>query len=230
MSARQGSDRLPPRLREEIERDHAPVRPLRHPWQRAIIVAVWFVGIMIAAPSLLGLRADAQTLGMVWLWGPPAIQVLFGLVLATLALREAVPGQSMPGTWVGALAILAVGCQIASALGTYFVSEGMTPPAGMPFLGGSVCARSEALLGLPALVVTLWLAVRAYPVRPARAGLLGGLGAGLFADGVQHLHCGMSGLDHVFVWHLGGMLLLALVGGGTGLLMERLRAAWFARH
>ncbi|GAB4224307.1 MAG: hypothetical protein Kow0062_25840 [Acidobacteriota bacterium] len=229
MSSNQDTGRLPRRLREELERDHAPVRPLRPPWQRATVVAVWFVGILLAAPTLLGLRPDAETLGMAWLWGPPLVQVLFGLVLVTLALREAVPGQSLPSPWIGALAILAVGTQLASALGTYLVSHGVTPPPGASFLDGSACARSEALLGLPALVVTLWLAVRAYPVRPVHAGLLGGLGAGLFADGVQHLQCGVSGLHHVLVWHLGGMLICALIGAATGWVLERVRAARMAR-
>jgi hypothetical protein len=207
---------LPDALRRAIIDDLRPVRPLRPPWQRALVVGVWFAGILIAAPMLLGLRADRGELGAIWMWGPTVLQLFVGLGLIHGALREAVPGLGLPRRLLWAAVIGATALEITVAMVTWRMSP--IAGTGLSWLGVG-CARSEALVGLPALVITVLLAARAYPVRPARAGLLGGLGCGLFADGIQHLHCPLSDLRHVLVWHLGGMAALALTGLLTG-------AAW----
>jgi hypothetical protein len=187
-------------------------------------IALLFVGVLAIAPTLpsFGLRPDAGTLGAFWLWAPSALEALFGLVLIGLALREAVPGLGVSPRAIGAGVAAAFALQALVAWSTHVVSPG---PAFDPatFWLGSACARTEALLGIPAVLLTLWLVARAYPLRPERAGLLGGVGAGLFADGVQHLHCPLSDLRHVLVFHAGGMLGLALLGWLFGLALGSYR-------
>lgn len=207
----------PKALLDAVHRDCAPVRPLRHPWQRALIVGVWCAGILLAVPFMpgLGVRADGHALGTFVLWGPCILQTLVGLGFVHLALREAVPGLGLPRRILVAAVSGAFALQFSVAFVTWRLGpERLFDPG--HFWSGTVCARSEALLGLPALFITLLLVLRAFPVRPDRAGMLGGLGAGLFADGIQHLKCAMSDPRHVLVWHLGGMVGLAVLGWLAG--------------
>ena len=71
--------------------------------------------------------------------------------------------------------------------------------------------------------MTLWLVFRALPVRPSIAGLLGGAGAAVTADAVNHIICPMSDLRHVLVWHTGVLVGLMLFGWLVGTLWERAR-------
>ena len=168
------------------------------------------------------LRGDLGVIPQ-WLgWGSSAMQFLIGVVLIGLALREAVPGRAVPpGAAVGAL-VLGFAFQLAVSVATWVASPG---PAfsWAGFTGGVVCMRNEITFALPALIVTLWLVVRALPLRPAMAGAFGGTGAGLVADGINHLLCPMSDLRHVVAWHTGAVLLLALAGWLAGSLWERAR-------
>jgi hypothetical protein len=68
---------------------------------------------------------------------------------------------------------------------------------------GVTCSTHDAALALPALAITLWLVFRALPLRPSIAGLLGGTGAAVTADAINHILCPMSDLRHVLVWHTG---------------------------
>ena len=214
------SSKLPASLREEIARDHEPVRPLRAPWQRSMAVAVWFAGVLLILPQfsqIFSLRDDISALAI---WLPTIVQAFLGLGLIHLSLREAVPGQALSTPRITLATLAAFTVQGGVAVISGVLSHLEYDPVQM-FWKGSVCARTEAMLGLPALFITIWLVFRAYPVRPAVAGLLGGLGAGLFADGVQHLHCPMADFRHVIVWHVGGMTLLALIGAGFGVALQK---------
>jgi hypothetical protein len=224
MSTRDDTPRLPEELRSAIARESGPVRPLRSPWVRALPVALLLAGLLVVlsrVPDFVVFWDDAPAT-VAWLWSLCFAQALVGLALIALSLREAVPGRAIPSSAVAGVFAGAFALQGVLAWLTHGVATGPAYDASM-FWAGMSCARTEMLLGLPALVVTIWLAFRAYPVRPARAGLLGGLGAGLFADGVQHLSCPMSDLRHVLVWHVAGMLGLALVGAATGALAARFR-------
>jgi hypothetical protein len=65
---------------------------------------------------------------------------------------------------------------------------------------------------LPAVALASILAARAYPLRPAVAGALLGLGAGLMADAGWRLFCHFSEPAHVLSAHLGGVLLSMCLG------------------
>lgn len=212
--------KLPAALREEIARDSKPVRPLGAPWQRSMAVAVWFAGVLLILPQLSQVFSMRNDIGVLAIWVPTILQAVLGLGLIHLALREAVPGQALRASHVVLAAFVAFAMQASVAVISSRLSHFEYDPVQM-FWKGSVCARTEAMLGIPALLLTIWLVFRAYPVRPAIAGLLGGLGAGLFADGVQHLHCPMGDFRHVIVWHVGGMTLLALLGAGLGAALQK---------
>jgi hypothetical protein len=124
---------------------------------------------------------------------------------------------------VGALALVAAGLVAAGASLAPLLGAGAG--GSCPFLGGAHCLAVAAAFGLPALALTGWLVLRAWPVRPRWAGAFGGVGAGLIADGIQHLICPFSDLVHVLVWHLGAIAGLGLLGWLAGVALERRRNA-----
>lgn len=206
-----GSLHVPPELRATVEHDLAPVHPLRPPAIRALQVALCAVVLLVVIPMMLGLRQDARVLGFMLSWGISVVETAAGLLLVWMALREAIPGRGVSR----AGGIVALGTAGLILAGTAVLTRASLPVAG-PLVGAAVhgveCFSIESVFGIPALALTLWLAVRAFPVRPAWAGLLGGAGAGMLADGVQHLVCGIPDLRHVLVWHGGAAVFLALLG------------------
>ena len=75
-----------------------------------------------------------------------------------------------------------------------------------------------------------WLAARALPTRPALAGALYGLGAGLMADAGVRLFCWVSAPAHVLVAHGGAILCLAAAGALAATVIERMKERSRARR
>jgi hypothetical protein len=207
---------LPPELREKIAKNLAPVRPVAPPAVRLVLLVCWLLALLLLVPALVGVRFNATELGPWLTWGASLAQLLVGGALVYLALREGIPGLAAPRAVVVASLVAAGTMEGAVALLTY--ARCPCPDAG--FFGGVACWGSETALGIPALVLTLWLVARAYPLSPRRAGLLGGVGAGVAADGVQHLLCPISDLRHVLLWHGGAVVALGLLGWLVGWLWE----------
>lgn len=216
---------VPPSLRLAVAADLQPVRALPPAWLRtlgAVAATVLGFGAVLAAFKL-SLRPDFEQVP-IWLsWGCTGLQLIVGVVLIGLALREAVPGRAVPK---GAAAI-AIGTgvlmQVLVGIVTWMHSPGMPYVVGRGSTAGIGCATHDLALGLPALAATLWLVFRALPLRPSVAGLLGGAGAAVTADAVNHIICPMSDLRHVLVWHTGALLGLMLLGWAAGKLWERRR-------
>jgi hypothetical protein len=212
------SNTVPEALRQAVGNDLTPVRPLPPAWFRTVqatVVAAFGLAAVVLAFGLT-LRYDLDQLPM-WLgWGCTAVQLGIGVVLIGLALREAVPGQSVPPATLGAVVATGVLMQILVAIVTWMHSAGMPMPEGHSLAVGFGCAIHDSALAVPALAVTLWLVFRALPLRPSVAGLLGGTGAAVTADALNHVICPMSDLRHVLVWHTGALLGLMAVGWALG--------------
>ncbi len=212
---------LPENLRRLVQRDLQPVRPVASPFHRTTLVAAVSLLIMAAIVTTSALRPDLSSLP-IWLgWGSSAVEIMLGLALVCAAVREGIPAASLPLGLRWVLLGAAVLVNFSTAVVTWLHSHG--PASSHQACLGYVCLRSELLLGLPALALTLFLVVRAYPLRPSLAGLFGGAGAGLLADGVEHLLCPVSDLTHVLVWHTGAIVLLMLFGWLAGTIWETLR-------
>jgi hypothetical protein len=211
---------LPEALRDAIERDHRAVRPLPPLWRRSLAVLLVALAVLAAVVVTHRLRPDLPNLSF-WIgWGATAVELLAGILLVGLALRESVPGQALPRSTVVLAVVAALGANALVALATWMGTH--QPPMG--FAGGSMCLRNELLIAVPAVLLTTYLVVRALPLRPCVTGLLGGAGAGLVADGVNHLLCPISDLRHVLVWHTGAILLLMASGWIAGRIWELLRS------
>lgn len=219
------SEQLPDRLRAKVAQDLRPVRPLATPSVRLLLVVLWTCAAMVAVPALAGLRFNAPELGFWLLWGATAAEAVVGLGLVFLALREGIPGLgASPGALVSALS-----AAVVVELGVALFTHARCPCPASAGTEGMACFTSETLLGIPALGLTLILVLRAYPLSPPRAGLLGGVGAGVLADAVQHLVCPVSDPRHVLLWHLGAVGALGLVGLLLGFGWQALRLRRFRR-
>ncbi len=215
-------DNIPSGLREAIEEDHRAVRPLHPAWMRAMVAAAILAVVLVFALANASLRADIDKLPMWLSWGCSAFQLVLGVFLLGLALREAIPGNGIPLGTVRLAAATALGVQILVGIATSIFSPAIVMP-GSGMAPGIGCLKHEAMMALPTFAVTLLLIFRALPLRAPTAGLLGGAGATVASDGVIHLLCPMANLSHVLVWHTGAVILFMGLGWMIGALWERLR-------
>ena len=203
---------VPAALRAAISRDLRAVTPLRRPAWRAL--PLWPIGILLltAAVFIFGLRRDAPRLGWTLTWIASTLQMLFGLALATLALRESVPGTTLSRRAIGlAFGTAAIGVTTVTWL-TWRTSPTYVLQPAYAFYVWRVCVAGTVVSALPALAVSGWLVARAFPLRPRLAGALYGVGAGLMADAGWRLFCHFSAPGHVFGAHLLGVAVCAGLG------------------
>jgi hypothetical protein len=206
-------------LRDVVARDLKPVRPLRPPLVRALALVPLTVAIVVAVPALHFFRMDMAAIGFVRAWGFSIGQAVAGIVIVVAALREAIPGRSLPGAAVAA--IVACGLLIPAALLLLTSSRfDIGPAPGQAWADGIGCFRVSATAAVPALMVAAFLAARALPLRPSVTGALYGLGGGLIADAGLRLYCEYSQPAHVVLAH-GGAIAASMVAG--------IALAWAAR-
>lgn len=199
----------PPALRAAIARDLASVRPLRPPVVRATAMIPVAIVLLVAAPLVFNFR-DLRALGFLWSWGASIVQVLAGLSLVVAALSESVPGRSWSPRALWSMAAGAAALVAATTLASWQLSPAVI--RGSAIIVGAICLASSAVTALPATLLAVVLTMRAYPIRPAVAGWLAGLGGGLMADAGWRLFCHFSDPAHVFAAHLGGVAAAGAIG------------------
>jgi len=204
----------PEDLRDAIQRDLRPTRPLRPPSVRVLVLIPIAVAIVLAVPGLHFFRSDMRAIGFLKAWGFSFGQALAGLLIVAVALRESIPGRGLSRRAIAAT--IAVGLAIPAALLMLTASAfDVGPNPGHALEEGATCFRVSAFSAIPALVAAAILAARAYPVRPALAGALYGLGCGLIADAGLRLYCEYTVPQHVLLAHGGAILVAMAVGAGV---------------
>jgi len=200
----------PSELRAVMAADYRPVAPLRSPWLRAAFVTPLAIIALLAAPVAFHVRADAQRLGWLALWGASVLQAVIGVLVIAAALRESVPGRS----WSRAAVALWLTMPVAVVLAVTAVSWQVSPAQlrGNWWQFAAVCFSGSASTALPIVALASVLAVRAFPTRPALAGAMIGLGAGLIADGGWRLFCSVSEPGHVLSTHLAAVVMCGAIG------------------
>ena len=96
MSADADGQKPPEHLRAAVQEDLKAVKPLASPWARAAWLLPLGMAVCLGVPWVLGLRRDASVLGGWLSWGASGGQILVGLALVGIALRESVPGRALP--------------------------------------------------------------------------------------------------------------------------------------
>ncbi len=210
----------PADLMARVAADLEPVRPLGPGWRRAPVWLAAGLVLGVAAPFLVGVRADAIVLGPALTVGASMAQWMLGVWLLWAGAREARPGRRLPLrlTTVG---LCAAALLIVALTAMTFTASPTTLGRLLPGTAAMVCFGGHLLLGLPMLFIAGVLLGRALPGQPWLAGALFGAGAGLAADASWRLVCPISDPWHVLPTHGSAVLLLAAVGSATGYLAAR---------
>jgi len=211
---------LPPSLREAVSRDLRAVRPLPAPAIRALWLSPWAIALLIASEAAFGLRRDAPALGLTLTWGASGLEMALGLLLIAAALREAVPGTTLTRRVVGLAGATALLAVVAITWVTWTLSPTRINPRAV-LLVWRICFGATLLTALPPLAISGWLVARAFPLRPAVAGVLYGLGSGLLADAGWRLFCHYSDPRHVFSAHAAAVVAACALGTVTAVHLAR---------
>ncbi len=216
-----GSMRLPDSLRDAVSADLQPVQPLPAPWLRVLWAVP--VAIVLSAGTLIyfGMRPDFEGLSDMMTWVPVVLQVALGMAVLTLALQEAIPGMRAARPIVFCVCIGALALHLAANIILW-----LRDPMGYgEFLSSFwACFRYEVLLGVPFLVVVTYLSAKALPARPQVIGALAGIGAGVISDASWRMVCYVSVPSHFLTAHLGGIVVLGVIGYLVGVWFEGRRA------
>lgn len=213
---------IPNQLLAAIGGDLEPVEPLKSPARRMFHYLPVGILLIAAMPLVWGLRANGPELGFFATWGLSALQTLAGVLIVGAALREAVPGRELSPRALAATAGAAVLLFVGLSLGTQWLAPNQMRP-GVAWQFAWECFFMATTWSVPALAAAAWLAYRALPTRPAVAGAICGLGAGLMADAGVRLFCWVSEPAHVLVAHGGSILFLVALGAGAAVLIDRWR-------
>jgi negative regulator of sigma F NrsF-like protein len=201
----------PEPLLRAVARDLRAVKPLRPPVRRALALLPLAVVIVAGVPLLHFFRSDMATLGLFGSWGLSFVEVIGGLLVVALALRESIPGRALPLFVV--VAALAAGVLLPYAILSATARDFTTgAPPGAEWSDGIICFRTSATAAIPALLASALLAFRALPLRPAVTGALYGLGSALVGDAGLRLFCEFTVPSHVIGAHGGAIVLVVAAG------------------
>ncbi len=189
-------------------RDLTPVRPLSSPFVAASGTLVALACVILASLLLYGSHGWAARLP----WQRASSYLGAGSVLVlslAAALRERVPGSSLPAPWRYAVAALATLVWTGPFMLYQFQPETRFWPH------GAACCCNGLLVGVVSGMV-IWLALRrGYLLSPLRTGWFAGVAAGCLAFIVQETYCPVVESGHSALWHGGVVAIL----GTAGLLM-----------
>jgi hypothetical protein len=212
---------VPPDLRAAIERDLKRARPLARPSVRALVLVPVALAMVIGIPAVYAFRPDMAVLGFIRAWGFSIGQAVAGCTIVAVALRESIPGRAL--SRLALAAIIAGGIALPAVVLLLSTSSFTIGPADHAAWEGFVCFRTSALAALPALLFAGALAARALPLRPAAAGALYGLGAGLMSDAGLRLYCDYSVVTHLLFSHMGAVAGVTLAGAGLASVIQWIR-------
>ncbi|MFN3460238.1 MAG: NrsF family protein [Oceanibaculum sp.] len=82
--------------------------------------------------------------------------------------------------------------------------------------GALFCLFFVPMLSLAPLAAILWSLARGAPQSPAATGIIAGLGAGGIGALLYAVHCDNDSPFYLAIWYLGGIAIVALIGGIAG--------------
>jgi hypothetical protein len=203
-----GTDNLIRALSEGV----APVASLPAPAARAgrwLVFAAVLIGILVLWHSPRdGLAARFTEVSFYMPW---AASVLVAITAAIAAFHMTVPGHPR---WIVALPAVPLAVWLGM-LGTGCMRE--LADQGTAVLGTSYeCLKFIGLTSVPLGAVLVWMLRRAAPLMPAGTLAMGALAAASAGSAGLELFHHLQTSTMVLIWHLGTVLLVALVGLATG--------------
>lgn len=213
-------DRLYQQIREKIEEDFAPVKPLKEPWKRAFWIFPFVLLLAVAVLAVFHLRTDASNFTPLGLYGFILLQVAVCYLLLSAVLKTGVPGSFLSLSSLALLGVTAAAVFLEASRVHYSASPN-PPPPGQEISMGAACIAIVGIMGVASLIGGFFLARHGLPLRSGTTGLLLGLGSGLAVEAVWRLHCPFTSWSHVLVFHGGAVLILASAGVVFGYLGKK---------
>lgn len=213
---------VPDRLREQVLADWAPVVPLGSPWRRALRLAPLAAVMAGIAAVYWGPQPDWAAPGFALTVTLSAVQWIAGLGLLALALREAVPGRAA-GRAISLAVLGVVLALLVLNLAAKDVVAAAIVPSGREWRFWAICLRGPLMLAAPVLALASVFAARAFPTRPAWAGALAGLAAGVLTDAGWRLGCFVTEPSHVVGAHWLAIAASSVVGAAIVWLADAIR-------
>lgn len=198
--------------REQIAGSLTAVRPLAGPSRRVWTLVPFGLLLAITAPLLNGERGDLDAYTPLLTWGITALQSLLGLWLLALGFREAVPGRNVSRRALTIAGVLTLTLVTVVALLTNAASATIVP-VGRGWEYWTECVFWPMAIGMPFMIVATLMAARAFPTRPAIAGALCGMSAGILSDAGWRLSCWISEPSHIISSH--GLAIVGLAAAGS---------------
>lgn len=198
--------------REQIVGSLTPVRPLSAPSRRTWMLVPFALLLVVTAPVLNGQRGDLSAYTPLLTWGLTALQSVLGLWLLGMGFREAVPGRNLSWRSLASVSVLTALLVVGSTLLTNAASATVVP-VGREWEYWVECVIWPMAIGAPFMILATLMAARAFPTRPAIAGALCGLSAGILSDAGWRLSCWFSDPAHLLGSH--GLAILGLAAAGS---------------
>jgi hypothetical protein len=208
-------------LIDRLVADVTPVRRLLNPTERA---ALWTALALVAVAlgvTWFGIRHDIATA-----WLEPGVLARIALLASTMwlsivtAFRLSIPGgetRAFARWWPLALLGVLTAISAAEVVAAWTIGE-----AGSPF-GSWTCVRKVAFVGAVPAIVSVALITRGFAVEPRWTALLGVLAAGAAGALTSELACPIHAPIHIFLWHIGPVIVSTAVGALVGtLIVERI--------
>lgn len=204
---------LPDRLRP-FAGETPPVKALRSPRARATLLLPAGVLFFAGIPLYFGLRPDIRWLRPLILGGLSVCQFAIGWALVYTSLRESVPGRAVSTRaliWLVALAWVVLGAVTFATAEVSSLRPSIAAWARVFF----ICLLYPIVIAAPLMMLLLYAAFRAFPVRPGIVGALSGFAAGITVDAGWRLYCHFGDPVHVFSTHMLGVACLVVLGALT---------------
>lgn len=213
-------DNLLKRLRQEIDRDMAPVRPLRAPATRALLPLAACAAIGALVVMMGGVRADIEVVGAWPLAAVSLLQAAACAVLLVIGIRWSIPGMS-GSVWTAAVA--ATGALACQALLTWALLErsALSPPPGLGLEIGLKCFSGITFVSLAPLVAGAVLLMRGLPTRLIPGFALIGFASALAAEAAWRVHCPYSTWGHVLSSHWSPLVAGTVIAAAAAVFVGR---------
>jgi hypothetical protein len=184
-----------------VRRLAAEVKPTRRLWPVSIRLAAWMaleIGILLWVMTGSGRNVIERLKEPAY-----AMEVLFfgsaAIILATLALRSAIPGRYLSAREATLAGLLALA---GTLLITMAVPMDMTRPVAEFVRVGLQCAVRIGLYSALPLAALWWMIVRGASMKSGLSGLLAGGSAVFFGMTILRLECPNNDPLHILTWHL----------------------------
>ena len=159
-----------------------------------------------------------ELLGAGWV-----LQTATAVIVLAAAIRESIPGRLLSPLRLAAVLLTVIVVQALWTAGWFSVAP-WSPPARLQPRALGICLSREYLLGLVPLGIAGAVLRNGLISRPAIAGGLAGLAAGLAVESSWRLYCAITAPSHTLAGHMGAISLLAATGALAGAMFGRRRS------